>query len=118
MNSIVDCLSLWVANVFVAATLGLSRTRVHKLIEEGRVLLDGRAAYDGRREQGGELVRAHRPRAPHRQPPRRTRASRRRAVGDYRYVDVLPLPAGGHRIWYEARLPDQSHELRTELIPE
>jgi hypothetical protein len=29
---------------------------------------------------------------------------------------VLPLPAGGFRIYYEARLPDESHELRTELI--
>ena len=39
------------------------------------------------------------------------------AVRDVRYLDVLPLPGGGHRIWYEARLPDESHELRTELIP-
>ncbi|MEV0203321.1 hypothetical protein [Nonomuraea sp. NPDC050691] len=38
-------------------------------------------------------------------------------VVDVRYLDVLPLPGGGHRIYYEARLPDQSHELRTELIP-
>lgn len=30
-------------DVFVAAALGLSRTRVHKLIEEGRIRLDGRA---------------------------------------------------------------------------
>jgi 23S rRNA pseudouridine1911/1915/1917 synthase len=30
-------------DVFVAGALGLSRTRVHKLLEEGRVLLDGRA---------------------------------------------------------------------------
>jgi hypothetical protein len=30
---------------------------------------------------------------------------------------VLPLPEGGYRIWYEARLADESHELRTEHIP-
>ena len=38
------------------------------------------------------------------------------AAADARYLDVLPLPGGGYRIWYEARLPDESHELRTELI--
>ena len=38
------------------------------------------------------------------------------AVADVRYLDVLALPGGGYRIWYEARLADESHELRTELI--
>jgi hypothetical protein len=33
-----------------------------------------------------------------------------------RYLEALPLPGGGHRIYYEARLADESHELRTELI--
>jgi hypothetical protein len=36
---------------------------------------------------------------------------------DVRYLDVLAVPGGGTRIWYEARLPDESHELRTELLP-
>ncbi|WP_406276530.1 hypothetical protein OHT93_32685 [Streptomyces sp. NBC_00191] len=36
---------------------------------------------------------------------------------DVRYLDVLTLTGGGYRIYYEARLPDESHELRTELIP-
>jgi hypothetical protein len=37
-------------------------------------------------------------------------------IVDVRYLDVLPLAEGGYRIWYEARLPDESHELRTERI--
>ncbi len=37
-------------------------------------------------------------------------------VSHVRYLDVLPLPTGGYRLWYEAPLPDESHELRTELV--
>jgi hypothetical protein len=79
------------------------------------VLPDGRAAYDGRAtaeenwfertglaESTGQGARF----TPIGDSP----------VADVRYLDVLPLPAGGFRIWYEARLPDERHELRTELI--
>ncbi|MFP3989587.1 hypothetical protein U9R90_19345 [Streptomyces sp. E11-3] len=83
------------------------------------VLPDGRACYDGRasREEswfertglaapapgdGGAPVLAALADSP---------------VVDVRYLDVLALPDGAHRLYYEARLPDESHELRTELIP-
>jgi hypothetical protein len=80
------------------------------------VLPDGRAAYDGRASKEENWFE-------------RTGLARltgRRAgeleqlgddaVRDVRYLDVLLLPGGGYRTWYEARLPDLSHELRTELI--
>ncbi len=38
-------------------------------------------------------------------------------MADVRYLEVLALPGGATRIYYEARLPDESHELRSELIP-
>lgn len=78
------------------------------------VLPDGRAAYDGRAskeenwfERTGLAIRA---------PDGMTFA----AIGDQpvavpRYLEIVPVP-GGYRIFYEAVLPDESHELRTELI--
>jgi hypothetical protein len=78
------------------------------------VLPDGRACYDGRATQeenwfertglarlGGDGAIAHDGDEP---------------VADVRYLEVVALPDGGHRIYYEARLADESHELRTELI--
>src|SRR6185312_15568710 len=37
-------------------------------------------------------------------------------VADVRYVDAVALAQGGHRLYYEAPLPDGSHELRTEMV--
>jgi hypothetical protein len=80
------------------------------------VLPDGRAAYDGRAtkeenwfERTGlaSLTDAR---------PGELEQTGEDAVADVRYLDVLPLPDGGYQIWYEARLPDESHELRTELV--
>ena len=81
------------------------------------VLPDGRAAYDGRASKeenwfertGLARLTGERPGA--------LEQVGDASVIDARYLDVLPLPTGGYRIWYEARLPDESHELRTELIP-
>ena len=71
------------------------------------VLPDGRASYDGRATAAENWFE-------------RTGlvAARDEPVADVRYLDVLPLGDGGFRIYYEARLPDESHELRTELITE
>jgi len=38
-------------------------------------------------------------------------------VLDVRYLDVLTLPDGTHRAYFEARLPDETHELRTCRLP-
>jgi hypothetical protein len=78
------------------------------------VLPDGRAAYDGRAtaeenwfERTGLAIPTGEGAA--------LRALEGDPVADARYLEVLPLPDGGHRIYYEARRPDGAHELRTEL---
>jgi hypothetical protein len=79
------------------------------------VLGDGRAAYDGRATKEENWFE-------------RTGLARRaehdsfeqvgaEPVADARYLEVLALPEGGYRIYYEAPLPDGSHELRTEVVP-
>ena len=79
------------------------------------ILPDGRAAYDGRATKDENWFE-------------RTGLARRNGSGPElehdndapasvaRYLDVVPLPDGGYRIYYEWPLPDNSHELRTELI--
>jgi hypothetical protein len=80
------------------------------------VLPDGRAAYDGRAsKEENWYERTGLARLTGARPGELEQVGDD-AVRDVRYLDVLPLPDGGYRIWYEARLPDLSHELRTERI--
>jgi hypothetical protein len=78
------------------------------------VLPDGRACYDGRataEENWFERTGLAVPTGVGAQ----VRAVDGGPVADVRYLDVLALPGGGHRLYYEARCPDGAHELRTEL---
>jgi len=80
------------------------------------VLPDGRAAYDGRAtKEENWFERIGLARLTGRRPGELEQTNDDAAF-DARYLDVLPLPGGGYRIYYEARLPDESHELRTELV--
>jgi hypothetical protein len=38
-------------------------------------------------------------------------------VADVRYLDVLVLEDGSHRLFYESPLASGAHDLRTELHP-
>jgi hypothetical protein len=80
------------------------------------VLEDGRAAYDGRAtKEENWFERTGLARLTGRRPGELEQTNEDSAF-DARYLDVVPLPDGRYRIYYEARLPDESHELRTELI--
>lgn len=88
------------------------------------VLLDGPATlayYDGRRnrgenweEQTGLAVGS-----PERLQARGDAAHARspHGRGGLRYLSVVPMPRGGHRLYYEATRPDGAHDLRTEYVP-
>jgi hypothetical protein len=73
------------------------------------ILPDGRAAYDGRasaEENWFERTGIALPNGGH-------YVSTGEPLADVRYLEALPLP-NGYRIFYEARLEDETHELRTE----
>jgi hypothetical protein len=80
------------------------------------VLPDGRVAYDGRATAEENWFERSGVAAPFDDGPELA-AVPETPVTDVRYLDALPLPGGGFRIFYEFRLPDESHELRTELLP-
>lgn len=79
------------------------------------VLADGCASYDGRANKDENFH--ERTGLASRQPSGELTASSTEPVADVRYLEVVPLPGGGHRLYYEAPRPDGSHELRTELVP-
>ena len=82
--------------------------RVTSVLTDGRVCYDGRATADENWfERTGVAVPVGRGPA--------LRALDEPPLADVRYLDVLPLPGGGHRLYYEARRLDGAHELRTEL---
>jgi hypothetical protein len=77
------------------------------------VLSDGRVAYDGRATAEENWFERSGIAAPDAGGILRAVPGTR--VTDVRYLDAIELPGGGYRIFYEARRPDESHELRTEL---
>jgi hypothetical protein len=82
--------------------------RVTAVLDDGRVAYDGRAsATENWFERCGLAVPTKDGLRPDPAEP----------VADLRYLEVLALADGSHRLWYEARRPDGAHELRTELVP-
>jgi hypothetical protein len=79
------------------------------------VLSDGRASYDGRPSKE-ENFSERTGLAQWDEDSRRMVALGMGPVSSVRYLDVVALPQGGYRLFYEAPLPDGSHELRTELV--
>ena len=80
------------------------------------VLPDGRGAYDGRATKDENWFERTGLAGPSGEPGKLGQTNDAPS-SHVRYLDVLPLPDGGYRIWYEAPLPGESHELRTELVP-
>lgn len=78
------------------------------------VLPDGRACYDGRATADENWFERTGLAVPSGEGPS-LRAVDGDPIADVRYLEVLPLPQGGDRLYYEARRPDGTHELRTEL---
>ena len=72
--------------------------RVTAVLPDGTTYYDGRASKDENFDERTGIV------------------GRPEPVADVRYLDALALPDGRWRLFYEAPLPDGSHELRTELV--
>jgi hypothetical protein len=83
--------------------------RLTAVLDDGRVAYDGRATAEENWFERTALAAGPGPQGPFEQ-------VEDSPVVDVRYLDVVALPEGGWRIWYEARLPDERHELRTERI--
>jgi hypothetical protein len=81
--------------------------RVTAVLEDGRALYDGRATREENFSERTGVAEPYRG---------GLRATGDGPVADVRYVDAVALPGGGRRLYYEAPLPDGSHELRTELV--
>lgn len=79
------------------------------------VLPDGSAAYDGRASKEANFSERTGWATPG-QSAGTLVAAGDAPLSDARYLDIVPLRAGGHRLYYEAPLPDGSHELRTQLL--
>ncbi len=79
------------------------------------VLPDGSAAYDGRATKEENFSERTGWAFPGTGPGTLV-ASGDAPLSDARYLDVVPLAEGGHRLYYEAPLPDGSHELRTQVV--
>jgi hypothetical protein len=84
-------------------------TRVTAVLAGGWATYDGRASKEENFAERTGLARAD-------GPDGRLAQVGDAPVADVRYLDAVPLPGGAHRLFYEAPLPDQSHELRTELV--
>lgn len=81
--------------------------RITGVLPDGRVFYDGRASRAENWFERSGLAR----------PTGDTYAAIPGApVADLRYVEALGLPDNSIRLYYEVRLPDESHELRTQLI--
>ena len=83
-------------------------TRVTAVLADGRAFYDGRAS---REENFSERTGVAEPLG-----GGGLRATGAGPVADVRYLDAVALPGGSYRLYYEARLPDGSHELRTDLV--
>ena len=78
------------------------------------VLPDGRCAYDGRATKEENF--SERTGLARRLGDGRIQSTGGEPVSVARYLDVVPLPGGDYRLYYEWPLEDGSHELRTELV--